>query len=489
MRAPNLLYLDPDDVLGSIRTKLSNLAPGTIDLVVPYGLGALRNPVGMRLLVRELRRRSINATLRTTDGRIAQQARAAGLATAGIDRSLPIASRSDVVRSAAAYEAHHAEVAARAKEDQSRLLAGAGVLAAFGAVAALVAAVVLPAAVVTIVPAATESHQVLTVKASTLVMEPDVQGLVLPARALTTEVRIGLSDTYHTTQQAPCAKAVGRVTFTNLTPNAVEVPPRARVATAQGIAFETNSRVTVPAEGSLDVAVTAVEGGVEGNVPAGSVTVVRENNLQRRVTVTNAAAFQRGTSVDRVVIRDEDVVELRRRASDQALTEGVRQLRQNLPSDLSFYDQSARLVISQEVLDRLANDNSAELRINLQGTVSVVAFRGRELNQLAARHLAAEARGREADGAGPSIRILGLASADPDAVTFHVETAAAYRARITQDQVKAMVRGRPAPEAAVALSDRFDLAQPPRVQTWPFWVSSVPNWPWRVDVRIQPVAR
>jgi hypothetical protein len=190
-----------------------------------------------------------------------------------------------------------------------------------------------------------------------------------------------------------------------------------------------------------------------------------------------------------VVIRDEDIVELRRRASDQAVTEGVRQIRQNLPSDLSFYDQSARLVISQEVLDRLAKEDSAELRISLQGTVSVVAFRGRELNQLAARHLAAEAKGREADRGGPSIKILGLASADPDAVTFHVDTTAGYRARITNDQVKAVVRGRPAEEVEAILSDRFDLAQPPRIRTWPFWVSSVPNWPWRVDVHIQTAAR
>jgi len=83
----------------------------------------------------------------------------------------------------------------------------------------------------------------------------------------------------HGVIRKPATKATGIVTFTG-TPGTV-IPAGTRVSTAStetepAIVFATDVDAAIPAEGTVDVAVTAEQAGAAGNVPAGSITFLVE---------------------------------------------------------------------------------------------------------------------------------------------------------------------------------------------------------------------
>jgi uncharacterized phage protein gp47/JayE len=100
----------------------------------------------------------------------------------------------------------------------------------------------------------------------------------------------------HGLTRRPAAPAKGTVTFTG-TPGTL-IPAGTQVSTAStdtspAVVFQTTVDATITAAGTVDVPVQAVEGGSQGNVPAGAIVFLAEP-LPGVSSVTNAAATSGG---------------------------------------------------------------------------------------------------------------------------------------------------------------------------------------------------
>jgi len=101
----------------------------------------------------------------------------------------------------------------------------------------------------------------------------------------------------------PAVKATGQVTFTGS--NGAFIPAGSKVETSTGIQFETDADATISGS-TVDVDVTAVVAGVEGNVAAGTITILSQP-IVGVSSVTNASSMTGGADA-------ESDVELRQRA-------------------------------------------------------------------------------------------------------------------------------------------------------------------------------
>jgi len=97
-------------------------------------------------------------------------------------------------------------------------------------------------------------------------------------------------------ERKPALRAVGQLKFTGPVGTFIPVGTRASTTSIEPVLFETTQNGTIGPDGFVIVNARAVEGGVQGNISAGAVTVV-VGNLAGIVNVINEDSFNGG--VDR----------------------------------------------------------------------------------------------------------------------------------------------------------------------------------------------
>src|SRR4051812_823080 len=80
-RSQELIFLDPDDDLGTVRAKLESSPADDVFLVVPRRASTLRTPLEYRILARLAHELSTDVTVVSTDAGRRQLARQEGLRT------------------------------------------------------------------------------------------------------------------------------------------------------------------------------------------------------------------------------------------------------------------------------------------------------------------------------------------------------------------------------------------------------------------------
>ncbi|MBI2886255.1 MAG: baseplate J/gp47 family protein [Chloroflexi bacterium] len=483
---PTTLYLDPDDGIASIRSKLEAAEEDTLSIVVPYGLQALRNPVNVRLLKRHLRSYGLRATLVSRDEETAALARAEGLRVREGNGSMPAILAPEVVRNHKTFTAYLQERAARAS--RARVWKALGLLALGIALFMPLAGawVFLPSATVTLRFAARPVDEVLLVTASSLATGLDAAGLRVPGQALQTRVEATAKLQIISLRRENEGKARGQVTFVNRSPDPVAVPAGARVATAADEVFLTQRAVSAPPNqaSGVQVEVLADKPGVLGNVAARSITRLVDPALARALTVSNERPSEGG--VDLGTVADQDLLQLRDRATALAREEGLRRLEQARPQDVSFFPETVRIRFTDEELDRKVGEETTEVTLKVTGTAQALGFLGRDVNEVLRRNLNQRDQGYELTDGPLGIRVLEAVRYDGDALAFHVGVKSALRPKLSEEQVKELVRGKGMDQAETLLFEQLALASRPQVETAPFWVESVPQFPWRITVRQLP---
>ena len=481
-----ILYLDPDDVIASIKAKIDTADDATIELVAPSGLQALRDPVNLRLLHRYIEQQGMRATLVTRDGTTSQLARAAGLR---------------VRRGSRGSDSRQASAVGRRRDGTligyaGRSL-GLGVWRALGLIGIVgvlllplvgVALFLLPSATITLRPAARQFEEVVEITASTLARGIDLEKLMVPARDLETDVRVSSQLAIQGTQKVPDARARGLVVFTNSTDAPVHVLPNTRVAAGSGVVFLTQTSALVPPDKpeGVQVAVAAVYAGAEGNVDPHTVLQILDQGLEGRVTVVNEQAILGGSDKERQVVREEDHRELREGAFSLAREEASRRLRELNPSDVSFYDESVRLRIATEELYPQVGEDATNVSMRVAGTGSVVGFSEQGVDDLLARYVSEQGADYVLADDGLETRALELVRFDNDSITFRIHVKATLLPRIDEAEVKALLEGKTVGDAEALLAERLPLAGRPQVETAPFWVDTVTSFLWRITIHQVP---
>ena len=209
-------------------------------------------------------------------------------------------------------------------------LIGAAILGLAILVAGVGAYLLLPSARVVVTPRPEPVGPIqVTVVADPNATAPDPVAGVVPAKVVS--IPVAVDDTFPATgKRTELTKATGTVRFENRDPTSTNrIAAGSVVRTASGIRFRTNATLTVPrAElvgltifpARASVKVTAVDGGPEGNVEAGTIEIVPndENGLFLKVTNPEATTGGNRQEFTRVTQADVDAAMAALNASLQA---------------------------------------------------------------------------------------------------------------------------------------------------------------------------
>ena len=130
--------------------------------------------------------------------------------------------------------------------------------------------------------------------------DPDIDSVnisgAVPSQSISLAVEGRDSQPASGSVRLPSQPASGTVTFTNLTDQPVEIPPgsgvRGLAAEIAHLRFVTTKAGEAPAGGSLPLPVQCTTPGLQGNLPAGSLTAI-EGLLGTQLSVDQPRADQR----------------------------------------------------------------------------------------------------------------------------------------------------------------------------------------------------
>jgi hypothetical protein len=528
------IQLDADDDVAIVRDRLEWAAADTILLVVPFRNRALRNLVNLKLLARHAHNSGRRIALITTNPRVVDLSREAGLTTFS---SLERAEDSAWLRSAVAS----APAAARPTADQDvpaadaarvpgvelphrphqktsrpkhlpvfqprsrrrptrfealtrRLFSAIGFLVILAVLAAMLGVVLLllyPEGHVHLTAKRMPVQAEVSLQASPKVEKVDYQAYQVPARLAQVELRNTTTMAPTGASDMPTDRATGAVTFINRTNQEVTVPISTTVSTSSGttVRFATALALTVPASlnATGSITVTAIEPGPIGNVRAGQINRIENLVLARQLAVINETPTSGGKAAAAGVVTREDKDRLWAIVLQKMYTEGYAQLKAEL-GEQEFIPPEAVVVLPLEgaFMPSMDGEQTDQLLLEMRAVVRGVVVGGQNANQLALAALqAATPPGYKLDPRSLQF-IMGdvLGVADDQTVTFEMRAAGEAVAQIDTATVSSDVRGLPAEQARSLLSQQLPLAAQPRVSVEPDWLGTLPWLPFRINVTV-----
>jgi hypothetical protein len=359
----------------------------------------------------------------------------------------------------------------------------------------------LPEARITVTPRVeTFGPLVIQVTADPDVTTSDAAKGVVPAAWQ--ETTVDAQDTFTATGiKVTEEKATGAVTFSNRDIGGAEsVPKGATVKTSSGIALKTDKAVSGPAAtvhqdsngnlilvpGTASVGITASSPGTEGNVSAGTITVIPKGYNKNLLKVSNPKATSGGSHKETKVVKQSDydaaVVGLRDELQfqfDHWIGAGA-----DAGSGALVVAESAQL--DDPVIDQAAGDlvGKAVDTFDLSGKADgrVVAVDPKAVTKAGAdRFLATSVpAGRTLIGGAPAVTFKPIASTDPSHPRYEVSaTGQGYR-DVDAATIKRLVLGKPVDEARAMLGSYGDAT----VTLRPDWFGTIPQFEWRVQVDV-----
>ncbi len=252
--------------------------------------------------------------------------------------------------------------------------------------------------------------------------------------------------------------AVGTVTFANHSTNPIPIPEETLVSTPAGVAFRTQTLVQVPAGGTADVPVRAVQSGQGGNVPAFAITrmdPLLADSLSSG-TVVNKEATTGGDSVEQPIIvqadYDSTLSALTNQIDDALATAAAEPV--SLPPGLVAYPETVvpgDLVLSPQ---NVVGQPVASMGLTASMVGSVLTASRADLERVATGMFHSSVP-PGTDLVEPSISVdLGTAALQDGLVTYHATASGqAFNQSVDPVAVKESVLGRPRSEAQGILED------------------------------------
>ncbi len=318
-------YLDSDDEITDAVARLRNATDEQVVFVVPTGSRIATGRINFKLLNREATARGLSLAIASPDVQVRAMAASAGVlglptaaeAEAALDRGDTAPEPTDPgPAEAGAEEETAAEATAvtvpAARRVNRRVVVAVGAVVTVAVIGVVASLQTLPTAQVTLTPrTATIGPLPLTITALTTVSEPDPETGRLPA----VDVAIPLSaeQVYPATgREVVEVRATGSIVLTSPDqPFEQRILAGTRVLTPSGVEFRTTEPAVMPrvatggGPSQVTVPVEAVVPGDEGNVPAGSISLVPSLEAQG-ITVSNPEATTGGRFEETLVITQED---------------------------------------------------------------------------------------------------------------------------------------------------------------------------------------
>ncbi len=232
------------------------------------------------------------------------------------------------------------------------------VMIIIGAVA-LFAATALPHASITVHPKTTEKKVTKDILLSASATTPDYVRYALPAKIVEQESQVTKTIT-QPTKNIQQGFSKGTVTFKNEQDDEQRLLPKTHLKHESGAMFITDTPVAIPARGTVDVRVTAVQQGKSGDVQQGKFNIDKFSaGLQRVVYATSATTFSGGEVGDSPITQN-DIDEAKKAVLEQAKQETI----------VAINKQSASGSIREDLITTEIKSNSA----SAQAGSNAIAF-------------------------------------------------------------------------------------------------------------------
>jgi hypothetical protein len=484
-----ILYLEVDDDILTVRDRLRRVQAKHVLLVVPAGCKALSRPLDLLLLRRQAAALGLDVALVSGSAALREMAVKEGLAVLSkLSMGRPTARRR--VQWQAKDLPGLEGIMARLKRQRPKWWywpLGFIVLMAVLGVLAWSTYMIWPSATVSVVPAREAIGVSIWVEADPSARAVDWERQRMPSRVVQIEVvDRGEVETTGITNVA-AEPAVGIVTFVNATQREITIPVNTIVSTSAGtpVRFRTTMAASVEPRGRVRVPVQATEGGPGGNVRANLINRV-EGAFAASLRVTNEAATGGGTTeqVRRVTHGDKQ------RVNDLLITKliqkGHAELSQQLedeflPIDTMWInDYSIRTNYDQHV-DDVADTLALEMRAIVGGLV---------VSDSTAQEITRRALSRQVRKGfhllPDTIQVSrgGLVETDDQTgiVRFLMDGVALMEADIDTGLLQKAIRGRPIDEALAYMRQTLPTEVEPTLSVRPEWMTRVPWLTVRISV-------
>jgi hypothetical protein len=471
-RSQELVFLDADDDLGTIRSKLESSSAEEIYLVIPRRSSVLRTPLEFRILARIANEMSSETVLVTDDPARRRLANQEGFRTRrglrtlkhlmiGPDQSPPRFVVPDWVP----------------LPNILSTLSFLGIVI----VAAAAVFVVYPQMRVTLVPQTrTVGHAVdITVDPDAKAADPATA--TLPATLLTLPVEVSDSVQIPSDRTIGQDKAHGEVVITSRRADQFTLPKGTTVRVDGGSKFVTDQDLNLPPSVPVRVGITAVEPGTVGNVAPGDISVFDGSGLDQ-LEITNQRPTTGGTDRVAKVVTEEDRKALDDKLKKAARDKGLGQLQQRAGSEQTLPEMSLTVEPgNNETFDHNVGDETDQLTGRMTANVSATVFQNLAYNDLVGKVLTLSAGPDLQLGAPVKVETPGVLKVDGHKVMLRCDASGLLQSAIDADGIKRALTGSSIQDAKTYLTRLNGLAEPPSVVMTPTWAPRA----FRIDVNVQ----
>lgn len=355
----------------------------------------------------------------------------------------------------------------------------------------LIAGLFVPEATVVLKPISQEQSISIPVTASEAVQAVSVAGTV-PIHTITVTVNGAQAARVNTQSSIPVGKAHGIARFTNLSASDLTIPRGTLVYSVSPatVQFKTLNDTHVPGNinAVVEVPIEAVEGGVQGNLPANAIQAI-QGNLSLAAAVTNPEPMEGGTDRQAAAPSDADRQRLHDVVVDLLKSQALAQMQDSIGAkDLLLTGTVKMAEVRQEVYDPPAGQPGSLLNLAMRVDFTASYVQAQDLRQLAEAALNAS----RPDGYTPlesslSFGVYGEPAVDDaGALHFDLQVSRTVVRDLQLSRASAMIRGLSPWAAADRLQVELPLAERPAINIRPSWWPWMPLIPFRISVSSLP---
>jgi hypothetical protein len=470
-RSQELVFLDADDDLGTIRSKLESSSAEEIYLVIPRRSSVLRTPLEFRILARIANEMSSETILVTDDPSRRRLANQEGFRTRRGLRTLK-------------------HLMLGPDQNPPRFVVPDWVplptLTSFFSLLGLIIVAGLaifgfyPQMHVTLVPQTRTVNQAVDVTVDPDAKSADATSGTLPATVLSVPIEVSGSVQVPSDRTIGSDKAHGEAIITSQRSAAASLPKASIVRVDGGPQFTTDQDLNLPPRVPVRVGITAVDPGTVGNVAAGQITTFDGDGFDQ-LQVTNQRPTTGGTDRQAKVVSEDDRKALDAQLRKDAHDKGLAQLQQKAGPDQTLPDVSLVVDPGNESFDQDVGAESDQLTGRLTTTVSGTVFQNLAYNDLVGKVLQQKSGGDWELGAPVKIETPGVLKTDGHKVMLRSQASGLLQSAVDPDSVKRALTGSSLQDARAYLTRISGLAEAPNVVITPTWAPRA----FRIDVNVQ----
>jgi hypothetical protein len=503
--AIQVVYLDPEDDIVSIRDRLKWVQETQIALVLPPKGDLLTDYLDLALLRRQADDLRLEVGLVSVDDRVASQAKALGFPVfPSVESTLKSQRRwwrgrrrREQVGTPTRMDQDDSREVRRRKSPRATWqvwgLRYGAVLFYIATLAILFVAAVysIPGATITLRP----NVETVEVRRQ-IVADPELEsktggGASVPGRILSSVQEWQAEVATTGVIEVDDGPARGEVVFVNRLDLPVMVPAGTRVSTsaADRIVFQTSTEIEVPGVvGASAVAdVVAVEPGEEGNVTVNLINRI-EGPLALQLEVRNLEALAGGGVRLEPSVGEADRDRLRSQIMQQLQVRALADMEGQLSGREFLAKDSLRLVrILHETYSGFPGEQADSLALEIRAELQATAVDEAQATALVYEALTdAVAPGFALVPESLDFRSGRVQGVDNQGrVIFEMMGAGQMAAELDLSQLLLHIAGQKSSVASTYLFERLPLQEYPKVEVWPEWFGRVPYLPVRIQTQVE----